>query len=200
MRINRNIVTNIAGAIVAMWTSNQAVSGRLTINQLVLAVPTAIVSIATGSKDSRIEEIERQLNLSPGDQAAVKGIGEIVLNRVASRFGYKVISDDLDSGNSFDRGDGLGRSPVGAARNQYRDHGDVGLSAETLERLADGDDYGDRGPAVDPAARVARYWQGRPSDLPVVGSPTIEGANISGVEFAARSMAQTSDDPPSEAW
>lgn len=198
MKINRNIVTNIAGAIVAMWTSNQAVSGRLTINQLILAVPTAIVSFATGSKDSRLEAIERQL--SPRDRAAVKGVGEIVLNRLANRFGYKVTNNDSDYGNSFDRGDGLGHDVVGTARNQYRDYGNVGLNAETLERLADGVDYGGLDPAVDPAARVARYWQGRPSDLPVVGSPTIDGTNISGAEFAARSMAAASDDPPSEAW
>jgi hypothetical protein len=91
---------------------------------------------------------------------------------------------------------------MGAVRDQYRDSGDVGLSAETLDRMASDDNYGDRGAVSPVAARVARYWEERPSDLPVVGSPTIDGTNMSGIEFTVRSTSgiEGPNGRRSEAW
>jgi hypothetical protein len=113
----------------------------------------------------------------------------------------------LGIGNGLDNSGGVGGdvsdranlrgNPVDTAHRQYGDDGD-GLNEGTLERIADGVDYGDRGHTPDPAARAAQYFQQRPS-APVAGSPTIEGAGISAVEFSARSMGG-GDDPQSEAW
>lgn len=95
-------------------------------------------------------------------------------------------------GNAVDRGVDLRRN------HDAQSIGVEGLNAGTLERIADGGDYGDRSHNPDPAARAARYFQQRPS-APVVGSPEIEGTGISAVEFSARSMGG-GDDPQSEAW
>jgi hypothetical protein len=107
------------------------------------------------------------------------------------------ILSHLGIGNGLDNSGGVGDrdvsdratlrgNPVDTARGQSGDYGDR-LNAETLERIADSGDYVDRGPTPDPAARAARYFQQRPA-APVVGSPEIEGAGISAVEFSARSM------------
>jgi hypothetical protein len=192
------VFTNIIGAALTAWMGDQAIAGKLTWEKMWYTAPAAIVNFATGAKDSKLREMERQL--TPGDRAAVRGVGEIVLNRIASRFGYKVTSNDFPF-DSRDRADGFGRDSVGAVRDQYGDRGDR-LNAATLDRMAASSDYGDRGALPAPAARVARYWEERPSDLPVIGSPTIDGTNMSGVEFAARSKSASDgpDGPRSEAW
>jgi hypothetical protein len=103
------------------------------------------------------------------------------------------ILSHLGIGNGLDNSDSAGDRAVSDRGVDVRRNYDAqsigleGLNAGTLERIADGVDYGDRGPTPDPAARAARYFQQRPA-APVVGSPEIEGAGISAVEFSARSM------------
>jgi hypothetical protein len=109
-------------------------------------------------------------------------------NRILSHLG---IGNGLDNSGSVSDRDVSDRAtlrgnPVDTARRQTGHDGDR-LNAETLERIGDGVDYGDRCPTPDPAARAARYFQQRPA-APVIGSPEIEGAGISAVEFSARSM------------
>jgi hypothetical protein len=199
--ISRNALTNIVGAALTAWMGDQAIAGKLTWDKVWYATPLAIVNFAAGAKDSKLAELERRLNLSPSDRAAAKTIGGIVLNQIANRFGYRRISNDLATFDSLDRSNVLGAGTVAGVRDQYADRGD-GLNADTLDRMAASSDYSDRRAVPAPAARVARYWEERPPELPVVGSPTIDGTNISGVEFAVRSASGSDgpDGPRSEAW
>jgi hypothetical protein len=115
---------------------------------------------------------------------------------------YFGLNNALVDSAAASRSDSLARDSMGAPRDQYRDNGDVGLNVETLERMADGGDHGDRGAVPAPAARVARYWEERPPELPVVGSPTIDGTNMSGVEFTVRSTSGSNgpNGPRTENW
>jgi hypothetical protein len=190
----RNIVTNIAGAIGSLWIGFEATQNKLTMTDLSLGVPAIVTSFATGSKDDRLKLMQQQLDrlgLTEGDKKAAAGMVQMGLNQLAHRVGLQVLPYDLDNSDSVgdrDVGDRatLRGNPVDTARRQSGDYGDR-LNADTLERIADGVDYVDRGPTPDPAARAARYFQQRPA-APVVGSPEIEGAGISAVEFSARSM------------
>jgi len=202
--INRNFITNILGAALTAWTGNQAITGKLTVNQLMLAAPTAIVSFATGSKDSKLAELERRL--SPSDRAAVKTIGGIVLNQIANRFGYRRINDDLASFDSRDRSNVLGSGAAGGLRDQYADRGDVGLNADTLGRMADGSNYGDRGTDNLRGLRIAppeniRAQARRAADI-ARGRAPIEGTNIYPSEYAVLSTSGEDgpNGPRSEAW
>jgi len=202
--INRNFITNILGAALTAWTGNQAITGKLTVNQLMLAVPTAIVSFATGAKDSKLAELERRL--SPSDRAAAKTIGGIVLNQIANRFGYRRINDDLVNPIAGGRADGLGRGPVGTVRDQRDRGGDVGLDAGLLEGMANDDDYGDRGTdnlrnsSIAPPENIrSQAW--RAADI-ARGRGPIGDTNIYPSEYAVRSTSGVdgTDGPRSEAW
>ena len=194
--INRNFITNILGAALTAWTGNQAITGKLTVNQLMLAVPTAIVSFATGAKDSKLAELERRL--SPSDRAAMKGVGEIVLNQIANRFGYRVTSNDLVNPVAGGRADGLGRGPVGTVRDQRDRGGDVGLDAGLLEGMANDGDYGDRGidnlrnSSIAPPETIrSQAW--RAADI-ARGKKPIDGTDIYPSQYIRESMAGDADD------
>lgn len=96
------------------------------------------------------------------------------------------ISRIVNSGGVPGLGDSGAADRVGEYGGRSRS-GDA-LNAETLERMAADGDYGNCQPVPNPDARVTQYWRNRPHDRPVVGAPTIEGTNITPMEFAARSM------------
>ena len=200
-RISRNALTNIVGAALAAWMGDQAIAGKLTLEKVIYAAPVAIVNFATGSKDSKLTELERRLNLSPSDRAAAKGIGEIVLNQIANRFGYRVTSNDF-SFDSRDRSNLLGSGTVGGVRDQYTDRGDR-LNAELLDRMADGSDYGDRGALPAPAVRVAEdYFDRQRRNGRRLPNIPIAGTDITPERFSEISMGgiEDADGPRSEAW
>ena len=185
MKFNRNSITNIVGVVLTAWTSNQAVAGKLSVNQLVLSAPLAILSFATGAKDSKLAELERQL--SPSDRAAVKGVGAIVLNQIANRFGYQVTSNDLVN-------------PIASNRTGE----EVGLGAGLLDRMANDGNYGDRG--VDNLRNIAppqtiRSQAWRAADI-ARGRPPIDDTDIYPSEYVVRSVSGDDgpDGPRSEAW
>jgi len=195
--MSRNALTNIVGAALTAWMGDQAIAGRLTLEKVMYAAPVAIVNFATGSKDSKLAELERRLNLSPSDRAAAKKIGGIVLNQIANRFGYRRINDDLASFDSRDRSNVLGAGTVGGVRDQYTDRGDR-LDAGLLDGMAASSGYGDRGslpdgvPSIAPPENIrAQAWAA--ADV-ARGNVQIEGTTWTRREFAEFSNGGGFDD------
>jgi hypothetical protein len=170
----RNIVTSVAGAIGSVWIGFQTTQNKLTWQDAFLGIPMIVTSFATGSKDDRMKLMQQQLDrlgLTEGDKKAAAGMVQIGLNQLAHRVGLQVLPYDSD--------------------------GDVGLNAGTLERIADGGDYVDRGPRPDRLPSVSspevisEAW--RQADIARGRSP-IEGTNVYPSQYIRDSLAGDAND------
>jgi len=120
--------------------------------------------------------------------------------RILKNFGLK---NDLVNSVAGGRDDALAHDSMGAVRDQYRDSGDVGLSAETLDRMASDDNYGDRSALPVPAVRVAEdYFDRQRRNGRRLPNIPIAGTDITPEQFSEISMGGTedADGPRSEAW
>lgn len=189
-----NRTTNATGLLSAIGAITGAIDGITGDRPVMTWLPVVMMGFA-GAIAQWLQGVPTQKTQLIGDILQLNG------SKTNAEFIRGVMARIIAAGVVPGLGTAVDRGDVGGPRSPQR-RGDAALNAELLDGLAASSNYVDRGSLPAPAARVARYWEERPPELPVVGSPTIDGTNMSGVEFAVRSASGSDgpDGPRSEAW
>jgi hypothetical protein len=211
MKLTRNVITNIMGAVVSVYGSVELAVGNMTIEKFMALAPVSLLGFATGSKDEEIRRLKELL--TPEDRAAAKGAGTLLLNQFANRFGLKVMVNDLVPSDSDNRGSVAGGSTIHSSAatpdlerfGSTAGRGNAALNADTLESIAnDVDNYGRRGDRPDPVAWIAPPESIEPNSdraksAAWYAADVARGGSMAPSEFAEWSQSGD-EDPQSEAW